>query len=113
VVKKILGFENNMEIQLFPELFATSQLYTAILDSDDNITPQWYIEPFERHIQLLQHATTVINDIGPKLKTWYESTDGEMASAGLLLAELAPEPDRGKPFPNGMTQLLLRTEKGA
>jgi len=113
VVEKILGCENDTETQLFHELFTTSQLSTAILDSDDNITPQWYIEPLERHIQRLQHATTVMNDIGPKLKTWYESTDGEMASAGLLLASLAPEPDRGKPFPNGMTQLLLRTEKGA
>jgi len=112
VVKKILGFENDTETQLFPELFTTSQLSTAILDSDDNITPQWYIEPLERHVQL-QHATTVMNDIGPKLKTWYESTDGVMESAGLLLAELAPEPDRGNPFPNGMAQLLLRTEKGA
>jgi len=47
------------------------------------------------------------------LKTWYESTDGEVASASLLLTELAPELDRGKPLPNGMTQLLLRAEKGA
>jgi len=54
-----------------------------------------------------------MNDIEPKLKTWYESTGGGTASAGLLLAELAPKPDRGKPFPNGMTQLLQRTEKGA
>jgi hypothetical protein len=54
-----------------------------------------------------------MNDIEPKLKTWYESTDGGTASAGLLLAELAPEPDRAKPFPNGMIQLLLRTDKGA
>ena len=54
-----------------------------------------------------------MNDIEPTLKTWYESTDGGTALTGLLLAELAPEPDRGKPFPNGMIQLLLRTEKGA
>jgi len=51
-----------------------------------------------------------MNDIEPKLKIWYESTGGGTASAGLLLAELAPEPDRGKSFPNGMTQLLLRTD---
>ena len=113
VVKKILGFENDTDAQLFPEPFTTSQLSTAILDSDDNITPQWYIEPHERHIQRLQHATTVMNDIGPKLKTSYESTDGGTASAGLLLGELAQEPDRGNPFPNGIIQLLLRTEKGA
>ena len=36
-----------------------------------------------------------------------------MTAAGLLLAKLAPEPDRGKPLPNGMTQLVLRIEKGA
>jgi len=113
VVKKILGFEDDTETQLFSELFTTSQLSTAILDSDDNIIPQWCIEPLERHIQRLQHVATVMNDIGPKLKTWYESTDGEMASAGLLLTELAPELDRGKPLPNGTTQLLLRAEKGA
>jgi hypothetical protein len=89
VVKKILGFENDTETQLFPELFTTSQLSTAILDSDDNITPQWYIEPLERHIQRLQHATTVMNDIGPKLKTWYESTDGEMASSVFLACSTA------------------------
>jgi len=83
VVKKILGLENDTDTQLFPELFTTLQLSTAILDSDDNINPQWYIEPLERHIQRLLHATTVMNDIGPKLKTWYGSTDGETASAGL------------------------------
>jgi len=44
VVKIILGFKNDADAQLFPELFTTSQLSTAILDSDDNITPQWYIE---------------------------------------------------------------------
>jgi len=113
VEKIILGFENNADAQLFPELFTTSQLSTAILDSDDNITPQWYIEPLERHIQRFQHATTAMNDIEPKLKTWYKSTEGGTASAGHLLAELAPEPDRGKPCPNGMIQLMLRTEKGA
>jgi len=113
VVTNILGFENNTDAQLFPELFTTSQLSTAIMDSDDNITPHWYIEPLERHIQRLQHATTVMNDIEPKLNSWYESTDGGTASAGLLLAELAPELDRGKPFPNGMTEMLLRTEKEA
>jgi len=112
VVKIILGFENDADAQLFPELFTTSQLSTAILDSDDNITPQWYIEPLERHFQRLQHATTVMNDIEPKLKTWYESTGGGTASAGLLLAELVQGLDRKKPFPNGMTQTLLRTEKG-
>jgi len=113
VVKKILGFENDTETRLFPELFTTSQLSSAILDSNDNITPQWYIEPLERHIQQLRHVGTVMNDTGPKLKTWYESTDGEMASAGLLLTELALEPETGKPLPNGMTQLLLRAEKKA
>jgi len=50
---------------LFPELFTTSQLSTAILDSDDNIILQWYIEPLERHIQRLQHVATVIDGIGP------------------------------------------------
>jgi len=99
VVKIILGLNNDADAQLFPELFTTSQLSIAILNSDDNITPQWYIEPLERHIQRLQHATTVMNDIEPKLKTWYESTGGGMASAGLLLAELAPEPDRKKTIP--------------
>jgi len=83
VVKRILGFENDTDIQLIPGLFTASQLSTAILDSDDNISPQWYIEPLERHIQRLQHVTIVMNDIGHKLKTWYGSTDGEMASAGL------------------------------
>jgi len=113
VVKQILVFENDTETQLLPEFFTTSQLSTAILDSNDNMTPQWYIEPLERHIQQLQHVAAVMDGIGPKLKTWYESTDGEVASAGLFLTKLAPEPDRGKPLPNGMTQLLLRTEKGA
>jgi len=68
VVKIILGFKDDEDAQLIPGLFTTSQLSTAILDSDDNITPQWYIEPLERHIQLLQHTTTVMNDIEPKLK---------------------------------------------
>jgi len=63
VVKIILGFENDADAQLFPGLFTTSQLSTAILYSDDNIAPLWYIEPLERHIQRLQHATTVMNDI--------------------------------------------------
>ena len=54
-----------------------------------------------------------MDGIGPKLKTWYESTDGEVALAGLFLTKLATEPDRGKPFQNGMTQLLVRTGKGA
>ena len=70
VVKITLGFKDDEDAQLIPGLFTTSQLSTAILDSDDNITPQWYIEPLERHIQRLQHATTVMNDIEPKLKTW-------------------------------------------
>jgi len=49
-MKIILGFNNDADAQLFPELFTTSLLFTAILDSDDNITPQWYIEPLEKHI---------------------------------------------------------------
>jgi len=65
VVKRILGFENDTETQLFPELFTTSQLSTAILDSDDNITPQWYIQPLERHIQRLQHVAIVMDGMGP------------------------------------------------
>jgi len=112
-MQRIPGFENHTETQLLPELFTTSQLSTAILDSDDNINPQWYIEPIERHIQRLQHVDAVMDGIGPKLKTWYESTDGEVALAGLFLTKLAPELDRGKPLQNGMTQLLVRTGKGA
>ena len=40
-------------------------------------------------------------------------TDCTTIGSGLLQAELALELDRGKPFSNGMIQLLLRTEKGA
>jgi len=53
-----------------------------------------------------------MNYIGSNLRTLHESTEGKVTAAGLLLAELAPELDRGKPLPNGMTQLLLRIEKG-
>jgi len=80
-----------------PETFTTFQLSTAILDSDDNITPQWYIESLEKHVQRLQHVSDVMNSIGPKLRTWHESTEGEVTTAGLFLEELAPEPDRGNP----------------
>jgi len=112
VVRRILGFVDGTEIQLTPETFTTFQLSTAIMDSADNITPQWYIEPIERHIQRLWHVADVMNRIGPNLRAWYESTEGEVAAAGLLVAELAPEPDRGNPLPNGITQLLLQIEKG-
>jgi len=54
-----------------------------------------------------------MNSIGPKLRALHESTEGEVTTAGLFLAELALEPDRGNPLPNGMKQLLLRSEKGA
>ena len=113
VVRRILGFVDGTEIQLTPETFTTFQLSTAIMDSADNITPQWYIEPIERHIQRLWHVADVMNRIGPNLRAWYDSTEGEVAVAGLLVAKLAPEPDRGKPLPNGITQLLLQIEKGA
>jgi len=113
VVKRIFGFEDGTETQLTPETFTTSQLSTAILDSDDSITPQWYIEPLKRQIQQLQHVADVMNNIGYKLRTWHESTEEEVTTAGLFLAKLAPELDRGNPLPTGMTQLLLRTEKGA
>ena len=38
------------DTQLTPETFTASQHSAAIMDSADNITPQWYIEPLERHV---------------------------------------------------------------
>jgi len=112
VVRRILGFVDGTDTQLTPETFTAIQLSAAIMDSADNLTPQWYIEPLERHVQRLWHVAGVMNYIGPHLRALHESTEGEVTAAGLLLAELAPEPDRGKPLPNSMTQLLLKIEKG-
>jgi len=64
----------------------------------------------KRHAQRLWHVADVIDQVGPNLRDWHESVNGR---ARLLLAKLAPAPDKGNPLPNGMTQMLLRIEKGA
>jgi hypothetical protein len=85
----------------------------ANIDSAENVTPQWYIEPLGRHVQRFRHVADVMNHIGPILGDWHESTEGEVTAVVLLLAELASEPDRENTLPNGMTPMLLRIEKGA
>jgi len=112
VVRRILNLEEDLTAPLAQGTFTVSHLSKAIIDSAEIINPQWYIEPLKRHARRLEHMTDVMDQVGPRLRKWYEDTGGGVEAVGLLLAKLALELDKRSPLPMGMTQMLLRIEKG-
>ena len=56
--------------------------------------------------------TDTMDQAGLRWRKWQEDTKGEVEAVGLLLAKLAPEPDKENPLPMDMTLMLLRIEKG-
>jgi len=111
VVKRILNHETTSPATVAQGSLAMSHLTKAILDSAEIITPQWYIEPLERHSRRLEHVINTMDLVGPRLREWHEDTEGRIEMVGLLLAQLAPEPDKGSLLPTGMIRMLLRIEK--
>ena len=111
VIRRILGMVEDEVTGPSPCQVDKSLLLRAILQSEEVITPQWYIEPLERHIQRYRHVAAVMAMIGPEVKAWHEHNDGDLKTIGLLLADMSPAPDTGNPLPRGIVQRLLNIGK--
>jgi len=112
-VRRILNLEEDATAPLAQETFMVSHLSKAIIDSAENITLQRYLgESLQRHARRLEHVTDIMDQVGPRLRRWHEDTKGGVDVVGLLLAKLAPKPIKGSPLPMGLTQMLLRIERG-
>jgi len=83
----------------------------AAVDEDDDINN--YSVVLKKHIHRMKVAESVITTLRPKMTEFHTKIDGSLAKIEALFADMAPEPQKGKPMPPGMINALLRVPKDA
>jgi|NorSeaMetagenome_1021524.scaffolds.fasta_scaffold339455_1 hypothetical protein len=83
----------------------------ASVDEGDDINN--YSVILKKHINRMQVAEKVIAELTPTMTEFHTKVDGELSKIEALFADMAPEPQKGKPMPPGMINALLRVPKEA
>jgi hypothetical protein len=83
----------------------------ASVDEGDDINN--YSVILKKHINRMQVAEKVIAELTPMMTEFHTKVDGELSKIEALFADMAPEPQKGKPMPPGMINALLRVPKEA
>merc|ERR1712205_83818 len=81
----------------------------ASVDEGDDINN--YSVILKKHINRMQVAEKVIAELTPMMTEFHTKVDGELSKIEALFADMAPEPQKGKPMPPGMINALLRVFK--
>lgn len=86
-------------------------LFDAVLKAiDPGDTIEQYKPVFQRHIRRFENARSVMESLRKDLTALHTKVGGKTDKIEAFFADLAPEPQRGKPMPEGMINALLRIE---
>lgn len=83
----------------------------ASVDEGDDINN--YSVILKKHINRMEVAEKVIEELRPKMTAFHGKVEGNLAKIEALFTDMAPEPQKGKPMPPGMINALLRVPKEA
>ena len=117
VICKILGMNEEDVKAAFeagkPPTANLAMLEDAVLKSvDPGDTLDMYEPVFKRHIERFKNSASIMQALRPSLKEFWSKVDGSTAKIEKFFADLAPEPQKGKPMPEGMINALLRIDAG-
>jgi hypothetical protein len=79
---------------------------------DPGDTLDMYQPVFKRHVQRFENSSAVMGELKDPLTNFYQKVGGKTDKIEAFFVDLAPEPQKGKPMPEGMINALLRIDNG-
>mmetsp|Transcript_30372 Transcript_30372/g.47580 ORF Transcript_30372/g.47580 Transcript_30372/m.47580 type:complete len:201 (+) Transcript_30372:110-712(+) len=113
VICQLLGMDEASVKQAFeagnPPSATLEQLNDAVMKCvDPGDTVDMYKPIFERHIMRFENQKKVMKELGGALSEFHGKIGGDVSKIEKFFSDLAPEPQRGQPMPEGMINALLR-----